>query len=201
MQAKLLRALQHKEIERVGAGYPIPIDVRIISATNSDLHAAVKEKKFREDLFYRLNVVPLHIPPLRKRKEDIPLLANHFLHKYNHEFGKQIKDISEEAMRILKKYDWPGNVRELENIIERMVVLSKSGHISSELLPADIKAGFFHLAKGTQDITLSSAVQRFEADFIRKTLEAAGGKKGKAAKLLGIHRNTLKNLQKRLNIN
>ncbi|MDI6731397.1 MAG: sigma-54 dependent transcriptional regulator [Candidatus Margulisbacteria bacterium] len=201
MQAKLLRALQHKEIERVGAGYPIPIDVRIISATNSDLREAIKEKKFREDLFYRLNVVPIHIPPLRKRKEDIPLLSNHFLHKYNHEFGKKVKSISEDAIRILKRYDWPGNVRELENIIERMVVLAKSGLIGAEHLPADIKTGLFPLSKRPADTSLVKAVQRFEADFIRKTLESAGGKKGKTAKLLGIHRNTLTNYAKRLNIN
>ncbi|MFA5839962.1 MAG: sigma-54 dependent transcriptional regulator [Candidatus Margulisiibacteriota bacterium] len=201
MQAKLLRVLQHKEIERVGAGYPIPIDVRIISATNSDLKDSITNRKFREDLFYRLNVVPVHVPPLRDRKEDIPLLVSHFLHKYNHEFGKKIKGFTDETMRLLKKYNWPGNVRELENIVERLIVLNKGDQIGAAHLPSDIKGNPINPSRTSHDATLSDAVQRFEADFIKQAIDASGGKKTKAAKLLGIHRNTLKNLEKRLNIN
>ncbi len=199
MQAKLLRAIQEKEIERIGAGYPTPIDVRLISATNSDLRSAIKKYKFREDLYYRLNVIPIHLPPLRERREDIPLLVNHFLHKYNREFGKNIKGTKREAMELLVNYDWPGNIRELENLIERLLVLTKSSHIGIDRFPPEIR-GELPCKPGSRDQTLSKAVQKFEADFIRQALEKAGGKKGKAAKLLGIHRNTLLQLEKKLNI-
>jgi DNA-binding NtrC family response regulator len=199
MQAKVLRAIQEKEIERIGSGYPTPIDIRIISATNSDLRQAIKKYKFREDLYYRLNVIPLHLPPLRERKEDIPLLANHFLHKYNRQFSKNIKGIKKEAMELLMNYDWPGNIRELENLIERLCVLTKNNHIGSDRIPPEIK-GELPCKPDSGETTLNQAVQKFEADFIRKALKKAGGKKGEAAKLLGIHRNTLLQLNKKLNI-
>ncbi|MEE8638519.1 MAG: sigma-54 dependent transcriptional regulator [Candidatus Margulisiibacteriota bacterium] len=201
MQAKLLRAIQQKEIERIGAGYPTPIDVRIISATNSDLRSAIKKYKFREDLFYRLNVIPIHLPPLRERREDIPLLANHFLHKYNREFSKNIKGIKKEAMQLLLNYDWPGNIRELENLIERLCVLSKTDHIGPDRIPPEIKGELSCKPEISEsEVNLQEAVQKFEADFICQALKKAGGKKGKAAKLLGIHRNTLLQLEKKLNI-
>jgi DNA-binding NtrC family response regulator len=197
MQAKLLRALQEKEIERIGGSKPIPVDVRIISATNSDLRAEIKNRKFREDLYYRLNVIPIHLPPLRERKEDIPLLANHFLNKYKHEFGKKIKSFKKETLALLSAYDWPGNVRELENMVERLVVLTRAELIGNDKLPAEIK-GEDPSAPESSESKLSDALKKFEADFIRKTLEKAGGKKGKAAEILGIHRNTLRSLQKKL---
>jgi DNA-binding NtrC family response regulator len=199
MQAKLLRVIQEKEIERIGAGYPTPVDVRIISATNSDLRAAIKKYKFREDLYYRLNVIPIHLPPLRQRREDIHLLANHFLHKFNRKFGKNIKGIKKDAMQMLEKYDWPGNIRELENLMERLAVLSKADHIGSDRLPPEIK-GELPCRPGSEETNLEEAVQKFEADFIRQAIKKAGGKKGEAAKLLGIHRNTLLQLEKKLNL-
>jgi DNA-binding NtrC family response regulator len=198
MQAKILRAIQEKEIERIGSGYPTPVDVRIISATNSDLKNAIKLYKFRKDLYYRLNVIPIHLPPLKERKDDISLLANHFLNKCNHKFGKKIKGIKKEVMEKLIGYDWPGNVRELENLIERFSVLTKEREIGAEHLPPEI-SGESVIEAGPVDSTLSDAVMKFEADFIRKALEKTGGKKGKAAKMLGIHRNTLINLQNKIN--
>jgi len=199
MQAKLLRALQQREIERIGGSRPLAIDVRIISATNSDLRAAVKERHFREDLFYRLNVIPIILPPLRERKEDIPVLAVHFLRKYNSEFGRQIKGFNKEVMPLLKAYDWPGNVRELENLVERLVVLTKGSQIGTEKLPSEVKG---ETGKGAESSStrLYKAVRNFEADFIRQAIDQAGGRKGKAAKLLGIHRNTLRGLEKKLKI-
>jgi DNA-binding NtrC family response regulator len=199
MQAKLLRAIQEKEIERIGAGYPTPVDVRIISATNSNLRENIKKYKFREDLYYRLNVIPIHLPPLRERKEDIPLLANHFLNKYNRAFGKKLKGVKKHALDLLVKYDWPGNIRELENLIERLVVLTKKTSIGTDRFPAEIK-GELPCTPNPEDVSLTKAVQKFEADFIRQALSKSSGKKGKAAKMLGIHRNTLLQLEKKLGL-
>jgi DNA-binding NtrC family response regulator len=199
MQAKLLRAIQEKEIERIGAGYTTPVDVRIISATNSDIRTAIKKYKFREDLYYRLNVIPIHLPPLRERKEDSPLLVSHFLHKYNRAFGKKIKGFKKHALDLLVKYDWPGNIRELENLIERLAVLTKKTQIGTDRLPPEIK-GDLPFPSESEDIKLFKAVQKFEADFIRQALQKSGGKKGKAAKMLGIHRNTLLQLEKKLGL-
>ncbi|MDD4178866.1 MAG: sigma-54 dependent transcriptional regulator [Candidatus Margulisbacteria bacterium] len=197
MQAKILRVLQEKEIERIGGSKPLPVDVRIISATNSELRTEIKERRFREDLYYRLNVIPIHLPPLRERKEDIPLLAEHFINKYNREFGKRIKGISKEALRLLMDYAWPGNIRELENLIERLIVLTKDGVLGTEKLPPEI-AGEAPSKSHRLVVRLSDAVQHFESDFIRQAIEKAGGKKGEAAKKLGIHRNTLRNIERKL---
>jgi two-component system response regulator AtoC len=190
MQAKILRVLQEKEFERVGGTHPIKIDVRIISATNSDLQEAVQQGQFREDLYYRLNVVPIHLPPLRERKEDIPLIANHFLNIYNQKFNKNIKGFTSHAMKILQEYYWPGNVRELQNIIERVVVLAKDENvISHQHLPLDLL-----ILKGkidTEGITLREARNQFEKQFILHVLERVNWNQLKAAKLLDIHRNTL----------
>ncbi|MDD5383138.1 MAG: sigma-54 dependent transcriptional regulator [Candidatus Margulisbacteria bacterium] len=199
MQAKLLRAIQEKEVQRIGASHPTPVDARLISATNSDLRAAIKKYKFREDLFYRLNVIPIHLPPLRDRKEDIGLLAGHFLHKYNREFGKNIKGIKRDVLELFESYDWPGNIRELENLIERLVVLCKSDHIEAQGLPSEIQREVPGQPE-TKETNLFKAVQKFEAAFIRKALDQAGGKKTKAARLMGIHRNTLMNLEKKLGL-
>jgi DNA-binding NtrC family response regulator len=193
MQGKILRVLQEREIQRVGGVKTIKIDVRIISATNIDLKKAIKEGRFREDLYYRLNVVPIEIPPLRERKEDIPLLVRYFLGIFNREFGKRIKEISLEAMKFLMNYRWPGNVRELRNVIERLVALTKEEVISPERLPLDIlltvKAGKGNI--GGKGILLKEAREQFERQFIFGVLEKANWNQTEAAKILGIHRNTL----------
>ncbi|MCU0641157.1 MAG: sigma-54 dependent transcriptional regulator [Candidatus Margulisbacteria bacterium] len=199
MQAKLLRALQEKEIERLGGGRPVPVDVRIVAATNGDLKAETKNRRFREDLFYRLNVIPLHLPPLRERAEDVPLLAEHFLHKYNHEFGKKIKGFKPEVLPLLAAYDWPGNVRELENLIERLVVLTQSAQIDAAKLPPEVR-GNLPALPGEEETRFRDAVRKFESAFIKQAIGKAGGKKGEAAKMLGIHRNTLLQLEKKYKI-
>jgi len=200
MQSKLLRVIQNKEIERIGAGYSSPIDVRIISATNSDLKQGIKKYKFREDLYYRLNVIPIHLPPLRERREDIPLLANHFLDKCNRQFGKKVKSFGQGVLNYFINYDWPGNIRELQNLIERLVVLARTETINLEQLPLEIR-GEERSLLDQHETKFYNAVKKFEAEFIKQALDKAGGKKTKAAKLLGIHRNTLINLEKKLDLN
>jgi len=193
MQVKLLRAVQEGVIERIGGEKSIPIDIRIIAATNLDLKKAIQEKKFREDLYYRLNVIPINIPPLRDRIEDIPLFINYFIDKYNNELNKNIKYITGEALNIFRNYSWPGNVRELENLIERIVTLSKDDHIDTTHLPKDIirsKAGnngAFSLEEGS----LMKAVRNFERKIIIEALESCNGNQTATAKTLGIHRTTL----------
>ena len=140
-QVKILRALQEGEVKRLGSEKPIKVDVRIIAATIRDLSKAVLESKFREDLFYRLNVLPLQLPPLRERKEDVPLLAEHFIQKYNQEHHLNIGGITEQALALLLEYAWPGNVREMENAIERAMILSQDSKIQPECLPPEIRNG------------------------------------------------------------
>jgi len=200
MQAKLLRVIQEKELERIGGSRPIRIDPRIVAATNSNLLVEIKDRKFREDLYYRLKVIPIHLPPLRDRKEDIPLLAEHFVRKYNHEFGKKIQGFKDEVMALFVNYDWPGNIRELENLVERLVVLNKEGVIDLRLLPSEIKGEVPDLEEKVA-LKFRDAVKQFEAEFIQQALNKAGGKKGKAAKMIGIHRNTLLQLKKKYKIN
>jgi two-component system, NtrC family, response regulator AtoC len=157
----------------------------------------VQAGNFREDLYYRLNVIPLEIPPLRERKEDISLLINHFIEKYNREFGKKVKGFDEESENLLINYSWPGNVRELENLIERLVVLSKGSILDSSRLPSEIsqkKQG----VKEIRFVSLKEASRQFEAGFIKNAIIKAGGSKIKAAKMLGIHRNTLLQIEKKL---
>jgi DNA-binding NtrC family response regulator len=160
MQAKLLRTLQERTLDRVGGTNPIEIDVRVISATNSDLKLEVEGKKFRSDLFYRLNVIPIHIPALRERTDDIPLLVNYFLDKYNKEFGKKITGIAKDAMDSLVSYKWPGNIRELENLIERLSVLSDKNTITKDKLPPEMSSKLIH-----------EHVQKFEMDFIKQIMQ------------------------------
>jgi len=192
MQGKILRALQEREIQRVGGVKTIKIDVRIISATNVDLKRAIKDGKFREDLYYRLNVVPIELPPLRERKEDIPVLVEYFLAIFNREFGRSIKDMTPEAMEFLLNYRWPGNVRELRNVIERLVALTKEDVISHRRLPLDIlisvDTGKANIANG---MLLREAREQFEKQFILRILERVNWNQTEAAKLLGVHRNTL----------
>ncbi len=199
LQGKLLRTLQEKEIERLGGNKLIPVDVRIIAATNRDLRKEIEKGDFRQDLFYRLNVVPIHIPPLRERKEDIPILINYFINVYNLEFAKNVVDLTPEATQFLMAYDWPGNVRELQNLIERLVVLSKGEYIKMEKLPKEM-LGEEISENAVDDYNFREAARRFESAFIKKALEKAGGSKSRAAKLMGLHRNTLLQKERKLKV-
>jgi Nif-specific regulatory protein len=184
MQVKLLRVLQEKEFERVGSNQPIKVDVRVITATNRDLNQLIKDGTFREDLFYRLNVFPIHVPPLRNRKTDIIPLADHFIHKYNTKIGRACKRITTPAIDMLMSYHWPGNVRELENIIERAVLLTKEGAIHSYHLPPSLQTAE---TSGTEIRgTLDEILNTVEVDLIKDALKSTGGNMGKAAQILGI---------------
>ncbi len=199
IQAKLLRAIQEREVTRVGSSKPIKVDVRIIAATNVDLSHAVKDGKFREDLFYRLSVVPIHLPPLRQRKEDIPLLVDHFLAKYNKRAKKQINKINQDVLKALMEYDWPGNIRELENTIERAVVLSKNNEIRSEdLLYHGISSASSFL---TLMIGKYRSLDEIEKEYIKAVLQAHHWNKSHTANILGIDRKTLLAKIKKYNIN
>jgi len=191
LQAKLLRVLQEKTFERIGSTAPIEVDVRIIATSNKNLKQAIAEKKFREDLFYRLNVIPIHIPPLRERMEDIPLLANHFVDKYNQENNKQIKTIDEPAMRMLLKYHWPGNVRELENYIERAVVTSSSDTLTPHDFPSELSLG--KLADKAPGVDVGMTLAEGEKYLILKTLEKFEGNKTRAAEVLDVTPRTIRN--------
>jgi len=193
LQAKILRALQEREIERVGGTRTIKIDVRVIAATNRDLKKAVEEGTFREDLYYRLNVVPITLPPLRQRRDDIPLLVEHFIAKYNREFNRRVKGFSAGATAALYQYDWPGNVRELENVIERAVALAQSESISLRELPLDISILGRDMIEDIQKVGLSlrQARSHFEKQYILNILEKVQWNQTEAARLLGLHRNTL----------
>jgi DNA-binding NtrC family response regulator len=191
IQVKLLRVLQEREFERLGSNRTRQIDVRVIAATNADLRAALEQGAFREDLYYRLNVVPINVPPLRERKEDIPALAEHFLRKYAAEFSSPVKAISDEALQVLLGHHWPGNVRELENVIERSLVLC-SGEI---LEAADIRldtAPRNSRAAGEPLLPEGMTLEEHERELIRKALERAQGNKSQAARLLGLSRNALR---------
>jgi DNA-binding NtrC family response regulator len=191
IQVKLLRVLQEREFERLGSNRTRQIDVRVIAATNADLRAALEHGAFREDLYYRLNVVPINVPPLRERKEDIPALVEHFIRKYAAEFSSPVKGISEEALEVLRRYHWPGNVRELENVIERSLVLC-SGEI---LEAADIKLDIASRNSRSSDEPLlppGMTLEEHERELIRKALEKAKGNKSQAARLLGLSRNALR---------
>jgi DNA-binding NtrC family response regulator len=193
LQAKILRALQEREIERVGGTRTIKIDVRVIAATNRDLKTAITEGTFREDLFYRLNVVPITIPPLRQRREDIPLLVQHFIAKYNREFARSVKGLSAGAMAALYHYSWPGNVRELENVVERALALAKTESISLSELPLEISILGNNLVEKTQrsGLSLREARSHFERQYILNVLEKVQWKQVEAARVLGLHRNSL----------
>ncbi len=189
----LFLVLQEREFERVGGGKTIRTDVRIVAASNQDLKQMVADRTFRDDLFYRLNVIPVHVPPLRDRREDIPLLVKHFLMKYNTAFGRQVQGITSEALALLAHYHWPGNVRELENVIERLVVLSRHRILDTADMPLDLKSvrgqlGYDLFATGAD---LRQAKAEFERHYILQTLEKYGWNQTEAAKRLGIHRNTL----------
>ncbi len=185
-QVKLLRVIQERSFERVGGTETVNVDVRIIAATNKDLQAEVRDGRFREDLYYRLNVIPITLPPLRERREDIPGLIEHILGKCRERLSKDVK-ISREAVDILMGYDYPGNVRELENIIERAAILSSSGIIEKEDLPAALNKGHVQ----TAGLSLADVVAEAEKNHILRVLKSTEGNKTRAAELLGISRKTL----------
>ena len=192
LQAKLLRAIQEGEIERVGGTKPIRTDFRLIAATNVDLEKAVKEGRFREDLFYRINVIPIKLPPLRERAEDIPQLAEFFLKRYNARFRKKIQGVTDATMAMLQRYHWPGNIRELENLVERLVAVSDKDYLSEEDLPLD-----FHFAQlepqiRRTDSLFEDATNAFERNFILRALEKNGWNVTGTAEYLGIPLSTLK---------
>jgi DNA-binding NtrC family response regulator len=202
LQAKLLRVLQEHEFERVGGTRPIRVDIRIIAATNRNLEEAVKGGRFREDLYYRLNVVRLRLPPLRERREDIPGLAEHFLRKYCAETGKTIRGISPEAIGLLKAHPWPGNVRELENSIERAVVLGAGAEISLVDLGLRTIGGAASSPPSAERSIepFHEGVEDFKRELIRRALEQAKGNQTRAAEMLGLQRTYLSRLLKNLGL-
>ena len=197
VQAKLLRALQEREVERVGDSKPVKFDVRVIAATNRDLKKMVREGTFREDLFFRLNVVPLPLPPLRQRREDIPLLAQHFVKKSCRSNGLPVRTLPQATIRALMAYDWPGNIRELENAVEHAVALSgRSTELTPDLLPEDmINPGRTELVSTVtipdEGLNFTSVVSQLERELILRSLEKTGGNKRRAARLLNLSRTTL----------
>ena len=192
VQVKLLRFLQEHEFQRLGGNQTLCTDVRVISATNSDLEQRVKAGAFREDLFYRLNVVMMSIPPLRERKEDIPILIDHFLKRYAEENGKEIAGLSSEAQDVLLKYDYPGNVRELENIIERAVVIAREDVISVEDLPFSESMGETTESRKAEEGLLRGSIEELEKKLIVEAMEKAGDHQSRAADLLGISERMLR---------
>jgi len=192
LQTKLLRALQEREIERLGGLRPVPIDVRVVAATNVNLKSAVRAREFREDLYYRLNVVPIQVPPLRERREDIPLLVEHFVRKTARECHRDVRGVSAGALQVLTRYDWPGNVRELENVMHRAVVLAQSPVIQLQDVPLDVALPETgpRLAEDTGP-PLREAMEQFERQYILRVLERVGWNMSRAARLLGVHRNTV----------
>jgi DNA-binding NtrC family response regulator len=200
LQAKLLRAIQEGEIERVGGNKPIKTEFRLIAATNVDLEKAVKDGRFREDLFYRINVIPIKLPPLRERAEDITQLAEFFLRRYNARFRKNILGVTDATLAMLKKYWWPGNIRELENLIERLVAVGDKDYISEEDLPLE-----FHFAQlepqGTRgDNLFEEATNTFERNFILRALEKCGWNVTGTAEYLGVPLSTLKYKMDKLDV-
>ena len=195
LQVKLLRVLQDRSFEPVGSSETQRVDVRVIAATNQNLEEAIEDRRFRADLYYRLNVIPLEVPPLRERNEDIPSLVEHFLEMMARERGSEVGAISEEALELLCKHDWPGNVRELENLIERLTVLRGKGRIEVSDLPAvPFRSGTprpSSLRLPNEGLSLRAEVERLENDLILQALDKTQGNKNRAARLLGLNRTTL----------
>ncbi len=200
IQVKLLRVLQEREIIPVGGTNPIKVDVRLIAATNADLEKAVTHEKFRADLFYRLNVIPVYLPPLRKRKDDVPLLVNHFLKKYNDRVAAETqKTISKQAMDVLVNYGWPGNVRELENVIERAVILEETSEIQVESLPDKLRSREqVHASLITDKVQVT--LEELEKEYLLRVLEDTHWQKKRASSILGINASTLYRKIQRYNL-
>jgi DNA-binding NtrC family response regulator len=203
-QSKLLRVIQDREFTRLGGVETVKVDARIIAATNLDLRQVMEDGRFREDLFYRLHVITITLPPLRARKDDLPLLVQHFLNKYGEENRKPSLEMTPDALDLLTEYDWPGNVRELENVIERAVVLTVGARIGAELIPDHVRrAPSFHMPQFVvppEGISFKDVITDFEKKLIESTLEAAGGVQKRAAELLHIKPTTLNEMIKRYDI-
>jgi two-component system response regulator HydG len=192
MQVDLLRVLEEKKIMKIGDRAPIPVDFRLISATRKDLEKDVNQGVFREDLFYRVHVITITVPPLRERKEDVPLLAEHFLRKYSHQTTKRVDRIDPEAMRMLKAYDWPGNVRELENAVERAVVLART---------SILRAPDFSFLRSAPAMDFKPrSLREIEKEYVLRVLEECDWNVTQASKTLDIHRATLHKMMKRLGL-
>jgi DNA-binding NtrC family response regulator len=193
VQVKLLRVLQERELERLGSNKTIQVDVRVIAATNQDLHAAIEEGAFREDLYYRLNVVPITIPPLRERKQDIPLLAEHFLAKYREDMGGRVTAVSTPALEKLMGYRWPGNVRELENVIQRAMVLAEGPALEAKDIQLDAdRRPAPAAAEGVRFLPEGMTLEQYEQELIREALRRTAGNKWQAARMLGLTRSALR---------
>jgi DNA-binding NtrC family response regulator len=199
LQSRLLRVLENKTFRRVGGVKDMTVNTRIVSATNRDLGEAIKDKLFREDLYYRLKVIPLHIPPLRERREDIPLLVNHFVERFNRELGKQVAMPGADVLDLLMRHDWPGNVRELKNVLERAMLLEAQDELLVSHLPAEIRGGAHAEMPSVRTSSVSVAESFFpmtlrdvERIQIERTLEQTQGNKSRAAAILGISRQTLR---------
>jgi DNA-binding NtrC family response regulator len=197
LQSRLLRVLENKTFRRVGGVKDLTVNTRIISATNRDLEAAIEEKIFRQDLYYRLKVIPLTIPPLRERKEDIPLLVNHFVERFNRELGKKVRPVGREVVETMLRYDWPGNVRELRNVIERAMLLDAEddilvGHLPPEIRGAEGEAPTARASASVVESFFPMTLREVERIQIEKTLSQTNGNKSKAANILGISRQTLR---------
>jgi len=201
LQVKLLRVLQEQQFERVGGTRTIGVDIRVIAATNQDLFSAVNKATFREDLYYRLNVIPINVPPLRERKSDTPLLVDFFVKKFVREKEKNVKRFTPEAMDALLQYDWPGNVRELENLVERVIILADSDEIGLDDIPESIRRakriGPFESIIPKGEVPFNRAVEEYEKQLILQALNETNGVKTKAAKLLKMNRTTLIEKMKR----
>ena len=198
LQTKLLRFLQEREFERVGGTQPIPVDVRVIAATNRDLSSAIKAGRFREDLYYRLNVIPLQLPALRERKEDVPVLAQFFLRRFAGETKKNFSGIGKEAEEWLLAYDWPGNVRELANVIERAFVLGQGPEVTAHDLSPRTESPL--TSRSTDELSYRHAIDTARAEVIRRALSSTQGNRAAAARVLGLHKTHLLNLMKSLQI-
>jgi DNA-binding NtrC family response regulator len=197
LQSRLLRVIENKTFRRVGGVQELKVNTRIVAATNRDLEVAIEEKTFRKDLYYRLKVIPLHVPPLRDRKEDIPLLVNHFVDRFNRELGQKVKPVKRDVMEALVSYDWPGNVRELKNVIERAMLLDAEDEILVDYLPSEICKGDTVKTGGDEAARVLSSffpmtLREVERIQIQRTLEQTNGNKSKAASILGISRQTLR---------
>jgi two-component system response regulator PilR (NtrC family) len=206
MQVKLLRVLQERRFRRVGGLEEMQADIRVIAATNQDLTRLISEGRFREDLFYRINVIPISLPPLRERREDIALLAEHFLAKYNEQMGKEIAAISHQALELLRQYDWPGNIRELENVMERAVALEPTPTILPDSLPTIIQSNTPHVPTSTAEglpaagFDLEAHVKEIERGYIAEALKKTGGVQVKAADLLGMSFRSFRYYVKKYNL-
>jgi DNA-binding NtrC family response regulator len=207
LQAKILRVLQEQSFTPVGGTKPVEVDVRVIAATNKDLEKEIAAGRFRQDLYFRLHVIPIHLPPLRERTDDIPVLAEHFLEKYAPAGGRRVQGFRPDAMEAMKRYAWPGNVRELENLVERMVILSRGAWLEKkDLPPAMVRDGDRSAGEAGEKLRIKSldfrkAKEEFENGLIRQALSLSGGNRKKAATLLGLKRTTLLEMLKRKGLN